>query len=617
MIKNKIKYFLLGIFFIVFCTISYQSRSAPEFKNSKGKIKGFNDTLPPPGKRQWIEGFDTVVFHYNANRMANSRDFRGQSIGFMTAGWWAAGQMEKNYLSWKTAIAPEKKATTFVFIGANSILPSEISRGPLVKLSINGQYALTFSLGYTKDFTWREGDYELKYLSKRVEYPYFGSHRELELNGNSGIFQLTVPANVIEPGIASIIQADLLPFKRWNNGWFMVKNYHDVLKQTMQSLEGEIETLRKDMATINEQTQILATKAYSDMLDSGKFQHEVIYTNGYRHLHPADLIKLKNGELLIMSREASEHYAPDGNVIMLRSKDGGKTWGDKTVIANMPDADEREGCGVQLRDGTIVMGIFYNKNYNTDGTYNFSGTMKRVPGKRYLGTYVITSKDNGHTWSQPMDIETKGMPFSNVEGPTDAPIEMPDGSIIMGVIAYAPLGDTKNHAAVLLRSEDKGKTWKYLSTMADDPGGKYGGFLEPGIVRTKTGRIITGLRNPGPEQAIYITYSDDNGKTWVPVKKTEMIGHPVDMIQLKDGRIMATYGVRPNTHTRPGGIRACFSNDNGETWDVSTEVQIRKDFINWDIGYPESLEMPDGQVLTVYYYNLFGKYFLGGTFWKP
>ena len=61
--------------------------------------------------------------------------------------------------------------------------------------------------------------------------------------------------------------------------------------------------------------------------------------------------------------------------------------------------------------------------------------------------------------------------------PTDAPIEMPDGSIIMGVIGYNVNGDTKNHAAVLLRSMDKGKSWKYLATMADDPGGKLGGFV--------------------------------------------------------------------------------------------------------------------------------------------
>jgi hypothetical protein len=168
----------------------------------------------------------------------------------------------------------------------------------------------------------------------------------------------------------------------------------------------------------------------------------------------------------------------------------------------------------------------------------------------------------------------------------------------------------------MLRSTDKGKTWSYLSTIAGDPEGKQGGFMEPGIVRTKTGRIVAGLRNHGPDQAIYTTYSDDDGKTWAPVRKTAMVGHPVDLIQLSDGRIMASYGIR-TPHARPMGVRACFSSDNGETWDIKTEVQIRKDFINWDVGYPESIELPDGRVLTVYYYNLFNKYFLGGTFWKP
>ena len=96
-----------------------------------------------------------------------------------------------------------------------------------------------------------------------------------------------------------------------------------------------------------------------------------------------------------------------------------------------------------------------------------------------------------------------------------------------------------------------------------------------------------------------------------------MIGHPTDLIQLSDGRLMATYGIRRGRHTDPGGVRVCFSKDNGETWDIQSEIQLRKDFLNLDVGYPESIQLPDGGVLTVYYYNLFNKFFIGGTFWKP
>lgn len=574
-----------------------------------------NVTMLFAQERQWVEGFDKVAFHYNANRTASARDFRGMAPGYMTAGWWAEGQMKKNILSWYTASVPEKKPATFAFIASTSVLPSEFTLGPKVKLSVNGQYALTFTLGMNRNFTWKEGDYELKYISKRVEFPYFDLQRQFWLHGNSGIYQLSVPATSVTPGKPTEIQVEILPFERWNNGWFIIKDRRDVLKQSMENLQGEVEALRQDMAIINQQTHVLATQIYTKMLGTDKFEHQIIYTNGFRHVHPADLIKLQNGDILMFTREAAEHIANDGDVVMLRSKDGGKTWGNKQVITAIKNVDEREGCGIQLKDGTIVVGVYYNNLYNPDGSYIW-GSAHKDPNKTYLGMHFITSKDNGYTWSEANFIDTRGMPFRNLEGPTDAPIEMPDGSLLMGVIGYGFNGDAKNQATVMLKSTDKGNTWSYLSVIASDPGGKLGGFAEPGIVRTKSGRIIAGLRNGAPDETLWMTYSDDDGKTWVPAWKTAMAGHPADLIQLSDGRIMASYGVRER-HARPGGIRACFSSDNGKTWDIATEVQLRNDFYNWDVGYPESLELEDGRVLTAYYFTLFGKYFIGGTYWKP
>ena len=112
---------------------------------------------------QKVEGFNSVVFQYNANRSLAVRDFLGSSKGYMTAGWWAKGQMKDNILSWKTAEVPEKKPTTFVFVGSSCVLPLEIVVGPRVKLTVNGKYALTFTLGRTHDYTWDEGEYQLKY----------------------------------------------------------------------------------------------------------------------------------------------------------------------------------------------------------------------------------------------------------------------------------------------------------------------------------------------------------------------------------------------------------------------------------------------------------------------
>lgn len=49
------------------------------------------------------------------------------------------------------------------------------------------------------------------------------------------------------------------------------------------------------------------------------------------------------------------------------------------------------------------------------------------------------------------------MPVNGLEGPIGAPIEMPDGSILMGVIGYSLNGDRKNTGSFMLVSNDKGK----------------------------------------------------------------------------------------------------------------------------------------------------------------
>lgn len=568
---------------------------------------------------QRVEGFASIVNSPSANSRPNAVpiDFRGPAPGFMTHPWWTTGPT--GMLTWKSAPVPSKENTVLVFIAASSVIPAEFSRGPKAQLSINGADAITFDIGQMRHRVWKEGDFELRYEARRSEWPYAAAHRQFSLNGDSGVYSLQVPAKYITAGQPVTLSVKLAPFPSWPKAWFMVKDRKDSLIENESTLTEQVKQLQQDVTRLGELVQVLATNQYGSLLDTREMQHSTIYTNGWRHLHPADLIKLQNGELLITAREASEHISRDGDVFLLRSKDGGKSWGEKQIIGGTKDLDEREGCGIQLRDGTILISVFYNALYRPDGEYewNWSKDVKFGKGKRWLGSYIITSKDNGRTWSQPNDIDTKDMPFTDIEGPADAPIEMPDDSIIMPVMGYNVRGDIENQAAVLIKSLDKGKTWRYLSTIADDPTGRLGHFQEPGLVRTRTGRLVAAIRNQGPENAIWTTYSDDEGLTWTPVKQSPMIGHPADLLELADGRLLCTYGTRQDRHANPGGVRASFSTDNGETWQVENEVQIRKDFLNMDIGYPDSLQMPDGRIMTVYYFNLFGRYFLGQTIWKP
>ena len=57
------------------------------------------------------------------------------------------------------------------------------------------------------------------------------------------------------------------------------------------------------------------------------------------------------------------------------------------------------------------------------------------------------------------------------------------------------------------------------------------------------------------------------------------------------------------------GHRACLSLDGGASWDTGNEIVLRDDApdielpwpATWDLGYPASVELAPGELLTVYY----------------
>jgi hypothetical protein len=99
-----------------------------------------------------------------------------------------------------------------------------------------------------------------------------------------------------------------------------------------------------------------------------------------------------------------------------------------------------------------------------------------------------------------------------------------------------------------------------------------------------------------PRSVLWETYSDDNGETWVDPFPTPLWGFPPHLMLHSDGRVVVAYGRRKP----PFGQRAAVSAD-GITWREEDEIVLRVDAPNKDLGYPASVELADGRVLTVYY----------------
>jgi hypothetical protein len=72
-------------------------------------------------------------------------------------------------------------------------------------------------------------------------------------------------------------------------------------------------------------------------------------------------------------------------------------------------------------------------------------------------------------------------------------------------------------------------------------------------------------------------------------------GLPSHLLRLRDGRLLMTYG-----HRRvPFGNQARVSADGGRTW--SGALLISADGAGGDLGYPSTVELGDGSLLTIWY----------------
>ena len=66
-------------------------------------------------------------------------------------------------------------------------------------------------------------------------------------------------------------------------------------------------------------------------------------------------------------------------------------------------------------------------------------------------------------------------------------------------------------------------------------------------------------------------------------------------MRLQDGRILMTYGHRRD----PLGNQARISADEGITW--SEPIIISGDGVSGDLGYPSTVQLKDGTLITVWY----------------
>jgi hypothetical protein len=306
------------------------------------------------------------------------------------------------------------------------------------------------------------------------------------------------------------------------------------------------------------------------------------------------------------------HIDPSAKDVYILSEDGGKTFGAELHTVLDDDMSEQDPCVTVLRDGRILVTCFRwqvvpeGKGAETWGEELFKKYGRTREGffdSYNIGFHVNISDDGGKTWRQNPVIMPKGyVPGSAVRGNM---VELPDGTILMPFYGCKKIGDLASCGVV--KSADRGETWGFFSEMACDPEKN---FLEPNLFRTVSGRLIglirtqSDFKKPGVNFEdtylnLHIAVSEDNGKTFGPVREIPSVlgSNCFHALQLRSGKVFVHYGYRH----KPFGMRARICD--GELSDLSTaaEFVVRDDAPNGDLGYSHAVQLKDDSILLVYY----------------
>ena len=330
----------------------------------------------------------------------------------------------------------------------------------------------------------------------------------------------------------------------------------------------------------------------------------LLYRNEHTYSSWPTILKLSGTELLLLFNEGmrrfkTTHSDPTFLLQVLRSTDGGMTWDSQPLpVGGYTTWGMEAGGAVRLRNGVILIQNYrpqyftkYEMKKRYEAEWDYTSEQSDFPWHQIHGNfnYLYRSTDGGRTWEGPVwfDASPYRMAFM-----MRAAVELPSGELLMPCADDSFLG---YGSAYVMKSEDEGKTWTWFSTIVGHP--KYFS-TEPALLLLPSGKLIALIRTHGMgEYYLYQSVSTDEGRTWSDPIRTPMWGYPAHMLSLQDGSILCVRGHR----REPFGIRATLSYDQGETWDINDDIGLREDFPNADLGYPTSIQLDNGEVLTVYY----------------
>ena len=310
------------------------------------------------------------------------------------------------------------------------------------------------------------------------------------------------------------------------------------------------------------------------------FHKHDVFVSGTEDTHtfriPA-LLKTRSGDILALCEARRANGADHGDIdlVLRRSTDGGRTWSGMQVIAD---------------NGTHTMGNPAPVLDERTGTIwlPFSQDNKRV--------LLISSRDDGKTWSKPRDVTQDVLPKDwHWVGPGPGHgiqllLGAHAGRLVVpcwaGVERDVPFGATQ--LSYVIYSDDGGRNWKHGRPATINHSD------ECQVVELKDGRLYMNARSRMGKRRRAFCFSQDGGQTWSPIRNDPAMPERScqgSTIRLGPGLIGVAHPLDEQAR-RKLTVRA--SRDECRTWPVSRVVDAGA------AAYSDMVVNQRGEVLVAY-----------------
>lgn len=342
---------------------------------------------------------------------------------------------------------------------------------------------------------------------------------------------------------------------------------------------------------------------------NGVISSEVVFAKGdygYHTFRIPAVVQTHSGVILAFA-EARKNSASDSgdiDLVLKRSCDGGKTWGDMIVVWD----DGGNVCGnpspVVLQDGGRVL-LLMTWNNGSDKESNIH-TRKGIDSRRVFFCY---SDDEGLTWSKAEDITLQAKdpewtwyatgPCHAIEkqkAPHKGRIIVPCNHGVFNNVSENKKqyfgNTTESH---IIYSDDKGQTWHI--------GGSPGVGNESTIAETRRGSLILNMRgrrtSEKNDQYRLVAISKDGGKTFGQAYTEKVLIEPVcegSIINYtKEGKLTSKLLFsNPACMPQRKYMTIRQSDDNGKTWGKALRLSG-----DW-AAYSDMVILSDGNVGIFY-----------------